>query len=115
MENPKTQYYVKVNNPAGDEYYVGPFEEAGDSFSFGRAAIDWLYRQIGLLKTANPDAKLVKNKWHYQERASGFERPVVEVSVEIANFNFEIKELRPPAFTNVIQEVIESKGTEDQF
>lgn len=115
MENPTTQYYVKVNAPDGGEYYVGPFEDAGDSFSYGSAAIDWLYRQIGLLKTAYPDAKLVKHKWRYQEKAHGFDRPVVEVSVEIADFFFEIRELRAPSFTNVIQEVIESKSTEDQF
>ena len=50
-----------------------------------------------------------------RERANGFENPVVEVSVEIANFKFEIKELLAPAFTNVIQEVIERRFTEDQF
>lgn len=106
MEDSKTHYYVQVNEPDSSEYYVGPFEEGGDSFSHGRAAIDWVYRQVGLLKVAYPDAQLIKDKWHYQESAHGFEDPTVEVALVIAGYRMEIKILHPPAFKNLIQEEI---------
>ncbi|WP_038051358.1 hypothetical protein [Thioalkalivibrio sp. ALJ1] len=110
MEDSKTHYYVEVNEPEGGEYYVGPFGEAGDSFSHGRAAIDWVYRQVGLLKVANPDAELVKHRWHYQESEHGFDDPTVEIAVEIAGYRMEIKSLRPPAFCNVIEEPVQRKS-----
>ena len=109
MQESNTHYYVQVSEPSGSKYDVGPFAEAGDSFSYGKAAIDWIYRQIGLLKTAHPDAELVKHKWHYRERDNGFSDPAVEIEIELAGFKLEIKALKPPSFQNVIEERIERK------
>ena len=113
MENIKTNYYVHVTEASGGSYDVGPFEESGDGFTHGKAAIDWLYRQIGLIKTSFPKEELVKHKWHYKEAKDMFASPIVEIEVEIAGYKLSIKSLNHPAYKNVIDEVIERKHQEE--
>jgi len=112
MTDTKTHYYVHVIEPSGDDYDVGPFEESGHGFTYGKAAIDYLYRQIGLLKTAYPEDKLIKHMWHYKEAKDAFANPLVEIDVEIAKYRLSIKSLNPPAYKNVIDEIIERKCQE---
>ncbi|OOC49849.1 hypothetical protein B0684_04030 [Thioalkalivibrio versutus] len=101
MEDSKTHYYVQVQDPVGEEYYVGPFAESGGGFSVGRSAIDWVYKQVGVIMVADPNAELVKHRWHVKENENFFDGPTVDVVVEIAGYCMEVKSLRPPAFTNI--------------
>lgn len=116
MSNFKTYYYyVKINKPDNSEHYIGPFKEEHDSFSYARPVIDWIYRQVGLLKIANPSAELIKHKWHYQEQNGGFDPPIVEIALEVAGYHMEIKTLQPFDSYNIITEYIETKPTKKDF
>lgn len=102
MDSAGTYYFVNVQEPDGKQYDVGPFPEGIDPFKHGSAAIDWIYRQVGILKVNEPNESLIKHEWYYKERDSGFSNPEVRVKVEISGYLFEIHELQSPSFKNVI-------------
>ncbi|MDT7849435.1 hypothetical protein Q9292_07420 [Methylophilus sp. VKM B-3414] len=110
MEITKNYSYVHVTSSAGESYDVGPFEVSGAlRFSDSDAAIDWIYKQIGLIKIQHPDASLIKHRWKYSQKSGGIfgEDAVVDIKVEIAEFFFEIHPLKTPKYANVIDELIE--------
>jgi hypothetical protein len=108
MEITKNLSYVHVTSSAGESYDVGPFEVSG-GLRFGDGAIDWIYKQIGLIKTQHPDASLIKHRWNYSEKSGGLfgESAIVDIKVEIAGFFFEIHPLKTPKYAQVIDELIE--------
>lgn len=110
METTKNHFYVQVSTDDGSSYNVGPFDVSG-GLRFSDGAIDWIYKQIGLLKSKFPDASLIKHHWDYKEKEAGVfgDEAVVDVKVEIAGFTFEIIPLKHPKYTNVIEELIEPR------
>lgn len=107
--------YVKVNNKTKDESYdVGPFIESGnEKFSDSESAINWIYKQIGLIKVINPDAILIKHKWNYLK--DDFMGPSADIKVEIAEFTFEIFSLKDPRNHDVISEEFEENNIPPGF
>ncbi len=111
-----TRFLVRVMPLDGVAFEVGPFDLAGGLRGSG-SAMDWLYRQLGLLMTHFPDARLIKHRWEYRE--SGFcllaDQTFVDVKLELAGFVFELlpiegdTPLRPPHTTDVIDELIEPR------
>lgn len=99
-----THCYVKVfdgNNGKG--YDIGPFANSGnDLFSSNDSAINWIYKQIGLIKVNHPDTPLIKHKWLYMK--DEFLDVSADVKVEIQNITFEIFNLISPSH-NVIDEL----------
>jgi len=112
MELSENHYYVHVTTEGCASYDVGPFDVSGGP-RFSDGAIDWIYKQIGLLKSKYPNAELIKHKWDYRNSGSGFlgEEAVVDINVEIAGFTFEIVPLKSPSSSRVIDELIESEPT----
>lgn len=49
MKLTKNHFYVRVSENNGSSYDVGPFEVSG-GLRFSEGAIDWIYKQIGILK-----------------------------------------------------------------
>lgn len=106
MEEYKDHSYVRVLSPEG-AYDVGPFEFSGGN-RWSDGAVDWLYKQIGLLKTKFIDASLVKHRWNYQE-GDFLQVATVDIKVEIAGYTFEILPLKNPKYADVVQEDIEPR------
>lgn len=107
--------YVKViNNINNESYDVGPFIYSGnDSFSESESAIDWIYKQIGLIKVNNPDATLVKHRWNYKN--DDFMGISADVKIEIDGFIFEIFELVDQRIQYVINESVEENNIPPGF
>jgi|GEM_PF-3927979 len=110
-------FFVHVSIADGSAYDVGPFDVAGGLRS-SDGAIDWVYKQIGLLKSHFPEAILIKHRWNYKE--TGFtllaDKTTVDIKVEIGGFTFEILPLgreivplRQSKTTDVIAELIEPR------
>lgn len=97
--------YVRVTNNTKQEYYdIGPFSHSGNEpFSELESAINWVYRQIGLIKVQTPDAKLIKHRWNYD--AETFFGSKADIYVEIGDFAFEIINLIDSKYYNVIEEL----------
>ena len=95
--------FVKVSNNSNHTFYeVGPFEYSGNQiFNESNSAINWIYKQIGIIKTQSNDAELIKHKWNYNK--NDFES-TAEIKVEIGNFIFETVILIDPQYHNVINE-----------
>lgn len=110
MELTKSHFYVHVSENGRDSYDVGPFEVSGGR-RFSDGAIDWIYKQIGILKSKFPESILKKHRWNYKEESSDIfgDEAVVDISVEIAGFSFEIVPLKNPHYANVIEEQIEPR------
>lgn len=113
MESAKNHFYVHVSLNDGSSYDVGPFEVSG-GLRFSDGAIDWIYKQVGLLKSKFPDASLIKHRWNYIEKGNGIfgDEAIVDIKVEIAGFTFEIVPLKHPRYANVVSELIEPRLTE---
>jgi hypothetical protein len=116
MESLKNHFFVQVSVADGSAYDVGPFEASGGAFRMADSAIDWVYKQIGLLKSKYPDAILIKHRWNYKAEGRGpfGDEAIVDIRVEIAGFTFEIVPLRTPKYTNVIEELIEPRLADGQ-
>ncbi|VUF53814.1 hypothetical protein HYP22_gp42 [Escherichia phage ESSI2_ev015] len=101
-----TNCYVRVlDNNTKRVYDVGPFINSGnEAFSGADSAINWIYKQIGLVKIQYPESTLIKHKWDYVK--DDFYGPTADVKVEISNFIFEIFKLLPADTQNVINEQI---------
>lgn len=115
MEITKNHSYVHVTSNTGESYDVGPFEVSG-GLRFSDGAIDWVYKQIGLIKTHNPDASLIKHRWNYSEKTDGIfggENTIVDIKVEIAGFFFETHPLKSQKYMQVIDELIERDQSKD--
>ena len=112
MELKKNYFYVHVSENIETSYDVGPFEVSGGR-RFSQGAIDWIYKQIGILKSKFPESVLIKHRWNYKEMGAGVfgDEAVVEIKVEIAWFSFEIVPLKHPGYANVIEEQIEPRPT----
>lgn len=102
--------YVKVcDENTHKTYDVGPFDYSGNEFFLqtSNSAINWIYKQIGIIKTQHPEAHLIKHKWTYIiDELCGAE---AEVKVEIQNILFEIFILISPDTHNVTNENISHK------
>lgn len=97
--------YVKVYDGNTQKTYdVGPFDYSGNQVytPANNSAINWIYKQIGIVKTQHPEAHLIKHKWSYITDA--FLDSEAEVKVEINNILFEIFILTSPDTKNVINE-----------
>ena len=112
MEFTKNHFYVRVSENNESSYDVGPFEVSG-GLRFSEGAIDWIYKQIGILKSKFPESVLIKHRWNYKEKGAGVfgDEAVVDIKVEIAGFSFEIVPLKHPSYANVIEEQIEPHPT----
>lgn len=112
MELTKKHFYVHVSGNNETSYDVGPFENSG-GIRFSEGAIDWIYKQIGILKSKFPESVLIKHRWNYKAKGAGVfgEEAVVDIKVEIAGFSFEIVPLKNPSYANVIEEQIEPAPT----
>ena len=99
-----THCYVRVYNGNTEKTYdVGPFEYSGNEAAFHTAsAINWIYKQIGIIKTIYPDSPLIKHKWSYIK--DDFLGPKADVIVEINNIIFETFNLLSSDMHNVIDE-----------
>ncbi|MDN0106256.1 hypothetical protein QVN76_05050 [Yersinia rochesterensis] len=99
--------YVKVTNNSKNEFYdVGPFINSGSQlFSESECAINWIYKQIGLIKVEYPEANLVKHRWCYLK--DDFTGPFADIKVEISDFTFEIFTLVDYKYHNVISELVD--------
>lgn len=99
-----TPCYVKVLNKNNDESYdVGPFDFSGNELASNAAsAINWIYKQIGIIKTRNPESPLIKHTWSYVR--DEFLGPKANIKIEIDNIIFEIFSLVAPDRHNVIDE-----------
>ncbi len=64
MDNEKlgTYYFVRVYKNTELFRDVGPFNCVSQSFGEEIGALDWIYQQIGLLKTHYPDQELKKEQ-----------------------------------------------------
>ena len=104
----ENHFYVHVTSSNCESYDVGPFEVSG-GLAFDNGAIDWIYKQIGLIKIQHPEAVLIKHQWNYKEKSNDIfgEEAVVEVNIEIAGFSFVIHQLKTAKYTQVIDELIE--------
>ena len=111
MELTKKHFYVHVSENNETSYDVGPFEVSG-GLRFSEGAIDWIYKQIGILKSKFPDSVLIKHRWNYKEKGAGVfgDEAVVDIKVEIAGFSLEIVPLKHPGYANVIEEQIEPRS-----
>ncbi|GEM_PF-3488494 len=96
--------YVRVHNGNTNESYdVGPFDYSGNESAFHTpSAINWIYKQIGIIKTKNPESPLIKHKWTYVK--DDFFGPKADVKVEVNNITFETYTLVPPDRHNVVAE-----------
>ena len=94
---------------------VRVFENGEFAFDVGcfadvDAVFNWIYRQVGILKTHHPDEPLRKIRWRYVKNVGFLENPVADVKVELGQFGFEVFVLRPPQYTNVVEELVESRA-----
>ncbi|UNX69476.1 hypothetical protein [Klebsiella aerogenes] len=96
--------YVRVYNGNPDESYdVGPFGYGGNESAFHTpSAMNWIYKQIGIIKTKHPDSPLIKHRWSYIQ--DDFLGPKIDIKVEIHNIIFETFNLVSPEIHNVIDE-----------
>jgi hypothetical protein len=108
MSKSNEHYFVKVTT-AEESYYAGPFAHAKADFANGDSAIDWIYRQIGILKAANPDSHLVKHAWEFIERDGGFFDARPNIRVEVGSIVMEVLTLASPGYTNVLDPNPETK------
>lgn len=108
MELAKDFFYVHVSVENEVGYDVGPFDISGGC-RFSDGAIDWIYKQIGILKSKFPESVLVKHRWNYKAKGAGVfgNEAVVDIKVELAGFTFEIVPLKTPTHTNVIEEQVD--------
>lgn len=108
MQLSKKHFYVHVSESNEFSYDVGPFEVSGGQ-RFCEGAIDWVYKQIGILKSKFPESVLVKHRWNYKEQGAGVfgDEAVVDIKVELAGYSFEIVALKHPGCFNVVEEEIE--------
>jgi len=97
--------YVKVTNTLKNEFYdVGPFINSGnDQFYDSHSAINWIYKQVGLIKVNTPDANLTKHRWDYSRDELGNS---ADIKIEISDFIFEIFNLISQDSHNVINELL---------
>ena len=109
MELAKIHFIGRVGKANGESIDVGPFESQSEFLFERNGAIDWIYLQIGMLKTRFHDAVLVKHRWNYREGGTALfsHTAVVDVKVEIAGFTFETVQLKAPNFAHVVEQVIE--------
>jgi hypothetical protein len=105
-----TKYFVRVYQDGEFSYDVGPFDSLNGKFSEKLGAMEWLYQQIGLLKTHYPTEELRKESWKYQKKEGFFEDYIAKIMVHLANYSFEIFPLKPATFANVVDELIEEKN-----
>jgi len=101
----KMSCYVKVHNAKEQKIYdVGPFDYSGNQafLETSNSAINWIYKQIGIIKTHHPEAPLIKHKWSYT--LDEFLGAEAEVKVEIHDISFEIFILTSPDTHNVANE-----------
>ncbi len=70
MQLSKNHFYVHVSKNNEVSFDVGPFEVSG-GVRFCEGAIDWIYKQIGILKSQFPDAVLIRHRWDYKEQGAG--------------------------------------------
>lgn len=103
--------YVKIiNSKDNSSYDVGPFQNSGSLiFSENKTAIDWIYKQLGLIKTMQPDAMLIKHRWIYKQDDAT--RASADIKVELGDFIFEIFNLESVDYKNVVCELIEDQNT----
>jgi len=81
--------YVKVyDGNTQNTYDVGPFDYSGNQVYIptNNSAINWIYKQIGIVKTQHPEAPLIKHKWSYI--TDDFLDSEAHVKVEINNILF---------------------------
>lgn len=99
-----THCFVRVLDKNSDSIYdVGPFSHSGnEAFCKSESAINWIYKQIGIIKTQYPDSSLIKHNWSYIK--DDFFGPKADVKVEIQNIVFETYNLLSPDTHNVINE-----------
>lgn len=100
----KNHCYIRVYDGNVNKIYdVGPFDYSGNEpFFQTESAINWIYKQIGLIKTKYPDSPLIKHKWCYVK--DDFSGSKVDIRVEINNIMFETFNLLSPETHNVIDE-----------
>lgn len=99
-----TPCYVRVcNGNTNESYDVGPFDYSGNDSAFHTpSAMNWIYKQIGIIQTKNPESPLIKHKWSYVK--DDFFGPKADVKVEVNNITFEIFTLVQPDIHNVVEE-----------
>jgi len=102
-------YYYFVRVCKNNELFrdVGPFDRVTQGIGDTIGALDWIYHQIGLLKTHYPKQELKKELWKYQKSKDVCSEPEVKIKLNIAEFSFELFKLSKPQFSNVVGELIE--------
>lgn len=105
MANKK--YYVHVTEPEGSEYDIGPFDDVLGFISNDDTAIEWIYKQIGMLKIVTDSSELIKHKWNYTRPESSFADPIVEIDVEMCGYRLVVKTLNAPD-NNLVTESLDA-------
>jgi hypothetical protein len=111
--------YVHVSTPSGEEYDVGPFDDV-KRFIPGEetTAIDWIYKQIGMIVVADPDSRLIKHSWSCPEKESYRTEPNCKVRLGIAGFTMEVRAIKGPAWASLVDVKLDTEkddalGTDD--
>lgn len=103
--------YIHVITPSGEEYDVGPFDDAKQFIIPGKetSAVDWMYQQIGMIVVSDPDARLTKHSWSCPEKESFLTAPNCKVRLEIAGFIMEVRPIKDPAWASLIHVELETE------
>jgi hypothetical protein len=102
--------YVHVITPSGEEYDVGPFDDAKRFLpSEETTAVDWLYQQIGMIVVSDPDARLTKHSWSCPEKESLLTGSNCTVRLEIAGFIMEVRPIKNPAWASLVHVELETE------
>jgi hypothetical protein len=108
VPDPSTNYFVRVYQDGQFSYDVGPFDTLDGEFSDTLGAMEWLYQQIGLLKTHYPTEELKKEHWKYQKK-DVFTDDIAKIKVHLATYSFEIFPLKPANYAQVVNELVDEK------
>lgn len=97
------QYIVHVQKGQEESYLVGPLSSPDET-------VNWLYNQIGSLKSVFPKTELEKIKWDYVIDTSGFmEEHIVDIEVKFGEYHLKVLEITNPRIVRIHPECKESR------
>ena len=103
MSEYDAQYLVHVQKGDEESYLVGPLATPDET-------VNWIYNQIGALKTVFPKTELEKIKWDYVIDTSSFrEKDLIDIEVKFGEYHLIVLEMKNPKIVRIHPECKESR------